>query len=144
MARMASERSVKLAFGPKKGRWRIEADVAGEARVSRQIASGSGRAHTLLAKNKSKTGHSAASMRALSILQNASAGSLHSTTSTDSADQQRMGGGSETQSQAAPEPPLDPARLALPISGKGMEVLRRELVKLQPIDDSSASDQVPL
>jgi hypothetical protein len=141
---MASERSVKLVFGPKRGRWRIEADVAGEARVSQQIASGSGRAHTLLAKNKSKMGHSAASMRALSILQNASTGSLPSTTSTESRDQQHASGGSEPESPAAPEPPLDPARLALPITGSGMEALRQELAKLQPIDDSLVSDQVPL
>ena len=49
---------------------------------------------------------------------------------------------SGTDSPGVPELPLDPARLALPVSGNGVEALRNELAILQPIDDSSASDQV--
>jgi hypothetical protein len=142
LARMAEERSVRLVFGPKRGQWRIEADLAKEARIiNKQTTKGHAREQSILARNKSQQGQRAASMRALSMLQGA--GSMRSTTSTDSGQQQRsLHAGSENQD--APESPLDPARLLLPISGSGKEALRDELAFLQPIDDSSASDQVSM
>ncbi len=141
MARMASERSVKLTFGPKKGQWRIEADMSKEAMINQRIADGQSRAQTILTKTNSQQGQSArraASMRALSILQSAECSTASVT--VESGDQQRENGG--TQAPAANEMLLDPARLLLPTTGIGREVLQLELAKLKPIDDLSLSDQV--
>ena len=141
MARMARERSVKLAFGPKKGQWRIEADLSKEAMIYQRIADGQSRAQTILTKTNSQQGQSArhaASMRALSILQSAES----STASVESGNQQRENSGTQASAARAPEMLLDPARLLLPTSGIGREALQHELSKLKPIDDSSLSDQV--
>jgi hypothetical protein len=141
IARMARERSVKLVFGPKRGQWRIVADLAKEAQIKQRGRNGAGQgsANNKIANNKGQQGQRAASMRTISIfLQNA--GSMHPTASTESGGQQQKNSG--TDSHVEPEPPQDPARLALPISGNGVDALRNELAILQPIDDSSASDQV--
>ena len=135
LARMASERSVNIVFGPKRGQWRIDADLAGETRIKQRLANGKGRASSSLAQNKGQQQQRAASMRVLSMLQTEQ--SIRSVTSSVSQNQ-------EPNNAPGPsvEPPLDIARLALPICGSGKEELRHELAKLQPIDDSVASDQV--
>ena len=133
---MASERSVNLVFGPKRGQWRIEADLAGEARINRRVAEGQGRVPTIPAHNNGQQRQRAASMRVLSLLQTEQ--SMRSTTSSQSQNREQ-----NNEPGPSAEAPMDLARLALPVSGNGREALRDGLAKLQPIDDSVASDQVP-
>ncbi len=135
LARMARERSVNLYFGPKRGQWRIEADLAGEARINQRVADGKGRVPRGLAQNNGQQQQRAASMRALSALQNEQ--SMRSTTSSESENQ-----GQNKELGPSAKLPLDIARLALPITGEGREALRHELAKIQLIDDSVVSDQV--
>lgn len=137
IARMANERSVKLVFGPKRDQWQIEAGRAKEARINQGIANGRGKAATVLMKKKSHLEQHGA-LRGHSFLQTAH--SMRSSSSLGSEQQQQTM--VVPESRPAPESPLDPARLALPLSGNGREALRHELAKLQPIDDSSAMDQV--
>jgi hypothetical protein len=140
LARMASERSVKIFCGPKRSQWRIEADIDKEAQINQRIAEGKNRAQSILMTIKSQQGQRAASMRALSILRTAE--SLRTASSVESGEQRQMNSGSAIQTLAAPESPLDPARLTLPMLGFGEESLRLQLAKLQRIDDSSLSNQV--
>ena len=133
---MARERSVILGFGPKRGQWLIQADLAGEAQINRRVAEGKGRVPSGIGQNNGQQRQRAASMRALSMLQNEQ--SMRSTTSSQSENQ-----GQNKEPGSAAELPVDIARLALPISGNGRDALRHELAKLQPIDDSAVSDQVP-
>jgi hypothetical protein len=138
MARMARERSVRLVFGPKRGQWRMEADLAREAAIRESAVHERGR--VILMKRESQQGQRAATVRALNIMQNAQSIQLQTSLSQKSEIEKEMSSGSEPN--AAPELRLDPARLALPMSGNGREALRHELAKLLPIDDFPASDQV--
>ena len=131
---MASERCVKLVFGPKRGQWRIEADLHGEERIKKQIADGKRQGQTNITPNESQHRQRAASIRALNMLQN-----QDSMRSTSSSQPNNINGPSQPQNVSGL---LDPARLALPIHGNGLEELRNEIVKLQSMDESLASDQV--
>lgn len=136
VARMACERNVKLVFGPKRGEWQIKADLAKEARMS--IAVGRERTETPM-KNQLGS-RKQTTLRALSTLQSAPSTSRPSFRGSEQHDQNFFC----PESSHTPELPLDPARLALPIVGHGMESLKHELTKFTLIDDSSASDQVAM
>jgi hypothetical protein len=116
----------------------MEADLAREAAIRESAVHERGR--VILMKRESQQGQRAATVRALNIMQNAQSLQSPNVQSPKSEIEKEMSSGSE--SNAAPELRLDPARLALPMSGHGREALRYELAKLLPIDDFPASDQV--
>ncbi len=141
---MAAERGVRLLFGPKRGQWRIEVDEAAEKRIAK--AGTEGRSSNRLGRTPSRARQMhhdyqrAVSMRALGVIQ-----AVRSIRSTGSENSQSSSGENRVQTLAHSAPldlVLDPERLALPRNGYTREELRDALAKIQPVDDTSASDQV--
>ncbi len=146
LARMASERGVRLVFGPKRGQWQIEADESAEERIVSTATKGPSRNRLGRATSRSRSipSERSASMHALGVIQavrSVNSNRVDSTNSQGSNDETRV----EMAAINAPARTavaLDPARLLLPRTGYQREGLRGALAELQPIDEASASDQV--
>ncbi len=139
LARMAAERGVSLVFGPKQGQWRIEADEEAEERIASAATQRLGQGSLGHSASTSVQRQREASMHALHVVQ-----SVRSLRSTGSENTQISLGETPAPRQDAPAVlNFDPSRLMLPRIGYKREELRDALADINPIDEASASDQVP-
>jgi hypothetical protein len=121
---MAQERGLRLRFGPKKGKWLIEADEEAEKRLALALIKDAA-AGARSGRNPTLRGPKAASQRALDMLKIAV--SARSSDTHDAA----------AEAEVAPQIGIsDPRRAALPLNGYGREQLQEALASIQPIQET--------